>query len=51
MSYLKSTTNSVDFNLHKLSEIVEDRGSGRDAVHGVAESDMTEQLNNDNSKF
>ena len=31
--------------------MVKDRGNGRAAVHGVAASDMTEQLNNDNSKF
>ena len=41
----------MDFNSHKLWEIVKDRGNGHAAVHGVSESDMTEQLNNDNSKF
>ena len=37
----------MDMNLSKLQEIVEDRGAWHAAVHGVAELDMTQQLNND----
>ena len=29
----------------RLQELVTDRKAGRDALHGVAESDMTERLN------
>ena len=36
MKWLDSITDSVDMNLSKLGEIVEDRGAWGAAVHGVA---------------
>ena len=41
MRWLDSISNSVDMNLSKLPEIVEDRGTWHAAVHGIADSDMT----------
>ena len=46
MRWLNSITDSMDMNLSKLQEIVEDRGNWHDAVHGVVESDMTKCLSN-----
>ena len=41
MRWLNSITNSVDMNLSKLWEIVEDRGAWHATVHEVTKSDMT----------
>ena len=51
MRWLDTINDSVDTNMSKLQETVNDRGAWHAVVHGVAKLDLTQRLNNKNESM